>query len=198
MVTGAQALTVVAATSTPQTEIANYLDVREQAKAALVELEAERRKVPADLAQQIALQAAGKPKLDTDAVFAQYNTAKTKDDQLQDKKAAIQFLLEAVSTRLDELKESSPADFIIVLRQRIAEQQKVTTKEQDEAQHAQDRLDELNRELEDIVTKHPDAASSAAASPEAVAAAPSASPGSPRTAAVASPRNRSRRARASA
>jgi hypothetical protein len=195
MPTAAQALTVVAVQPAPQQQIASYLDVREQAKAALIELAAERQKIPADLAQQVVTQTAGKP-LDIAAVLALYKAAKLKDDQLQEKTTAIEFLLDAVNARLDELKESSPADFIIVLRQRIAEQQKVTVKEQDEAQHAQATLDELNRELEDIVNKHPDAASSAAAVPGIAAAAPAASAGTARTA--TSSRSRSRRTRASA
>jgi hypothetical protein len=198
MPTVAQALTVVAVQPAPQQQIASYVDVREQAKAALIELAAEQQKVPADLAQQVVAQAAGKPQLDTDAVLALYKTAKQKGDQLQDKTTAIGFLLDAVNKRLDELKESSPADFIIVLRQRIAEQQKVTAKEQDEAQHAQATLDELNHELEDLVTKHPDAASSATAAPGIAAAAPATSAGAARTAAVASSRSRSRRTKASA
>src|SRR5262245_17119017 len=119
MPTAAQALTVVAAQPTPQQQIASYLEVREQAKAALIDLAAERQKIPADLAQQVVTQTAGKP-LDIAAVLALYKAAKQKDDQLQEKTTAIEFLLDAVNSRLDELKESSPADFIIVLRQRIA------------------------------------------------------------------------------
>jgi hypothetical protein len=192
MPAAAQALTVVAAQSSPQKEIANYLDLREQAKAALIELEAERLNIPADLARQIASQAAGKPKLDTDAVLAQYKSVKTKQDQLQDKTAALEFLLNAVNTRLDELKASLLADFTIVLRQRITEQHQVTTKEQDEAQHAQELLDALNREFDEI-TQHPEPASSAAALPGVAAAA--SSPGGPRAAAAASARSRSKRRR---
>jgi hypothetical protein len=191
MATAGQALALVAAKSAPQTEIESYLDLREKTKSALIELEAERLKVPADLVQQVASQAAGKPKLDTDALLAQYKTAKTKQDQLQEKKAAVEFLLDAVGKRLEELKSSSSADFIIVLKQRIAVQEKVTTKEQDEAQQAQAVLKELNRELNEIVRAYPSAASSAAASPSAAAPASAASSGGTRTASVASSRSRS-------
>jgi hypothetical protein len=185
MATAGQALTLVAGKSAPQTEIENYLDLREKAKSALIELEAELLKIPADLAQQVASQAASKPKLDTDALLSQYKAAKAKHDQLLEKKAAVQFLLDAVSKRLDELKASSPADFIIVLKQRIAEQEEVTSKEHDEAERAKAALEELNDELDEIVKAHPAAAGSAAAAP-----APAAGP---RAVSAATPPARRRR-----
>lgn len=154
----AHSLTVIESKPAVQTEIENYLNTREKAKATLVSIGEEIDKVGPDLAQQVVAQSVGKPKLDADAVLAQYKAAKTKHDQLQEKKAAIEFLLDAVSKRLDELKSLSSVDFVIVLNRQIAEHEKLNAKTQAEADRTEAALEQLKKELKEIVDAHPDAA----------------------------------------
>src|SRR4029453_11453193 len=81
-------------------------------------------------------------------------------------------LLEEIGDRLNELKASSTAEFIEALRRRIAEQEKATTKTQEEAWHAKEILDDLNDQLADVIAAHPSAAgstSSASSTPSASA-----------------------------
>jgi chromosome segregation ATPase len=156
-------LTVIDSKPAAQTEIENYLSTREKAKAALVGIEGEIAKVGPDLAQQIVAQTVGKPTLEPDAVVVPFKAAKTKHDQLQEKKAAIEFLLEALAKRLEEMKSRSPADFVIVLNQHIAAHEQQATKTQEEADRVAAELEQLKKELKEIVDAHPDAASSTTA-----------------------------------
>jgi chromosome segregation ATPase len=150
-------LTVIDSRPAAQTEIENYLSTRE-----LVGIEEDIAKVGPDLAHQIVAQAVGKPKLDPDAVVAPFKAAKTKHDQLQEKKAAIEFLLDALAKRLEQLKSQSPSDFVIVLNQHIAATEQQATKTQDEANRVAAELEQLKKELKEIVDAHPDAAPGAA------------------------------------
>jgi hypothetical protein len=159
-----QALAVV---ENPQTEIENYLDVRQKATSALSDLNDAIAKVLPDLAEQVVSQSSGKPKLDIDTVLSQYKAAKAKHDLLQEQKGAINALREAVNTHLNELKLSSPIDFVHVIDRRIAVWQQLATKTEEEAQRAKDAIEELSEERNDIVGKYPDAAKSAAAAPTA-------------------------------
>jgi hypothetical protein len=167
-----QALTVV---DNPQTEIENYLAVRQKAISALSDLNDEIAKVLPDLAEQVVSQSSGKPKLDIDAVLSQYKAAKAKHDLLQEEKGAVNAVREAVNTHLNELKLSSPIDFVLVIDRQIAVWQQLAAKTEEEAQRAKLAIKELSEERNDIVGKYPDAAKSAAA---ASAAAPAAAPAS--------------------
>jgi hypothetical protein len=151
-------LAVIDSRPAAQTEIENYLSTREKAKAALVAIEQELAKIGPDLAQQIVAQAVGKAKLDPDAVAVPFKAAKAKHDQLCEKKAAIELLLEAIAKRLDELKEQSPSDFVIVLNQHIAARQQEAAKTKADADRVEAELDQLKKELEKILKDHPDAA----------------------------------------
>jgi hypothetical protein len=66
-----------------------------------------------------------------------------------------------VNQQLDKLKSSSPDEFVIALDLLIAEAMNEATKEQEEAQRAQLRLDALTKERDAILKKHPPAAARA-------------------------------------
>ena len=158
-------LTVIDNKPAAQTEIENYLSTREKAKAALVAVEQDIAKIGPDLAQQIVTQAVGKPKLDPDAVVVPFKAAKAKHDQLQEKKAAIELLLDAIAKRLDELKKQSPSDFVIVLNQHIAARQQEAAKTKADADRVEAELEQLKIELEKLLKDYPDAAPSGVADP---------------------------------
>jgi hypothetical protein len=165
-----QALTVV---DNRQTEIENYLDVRQKATSALSDINDKIAKVLPDLAEQVVAQSSGKPKLDIDTVLSQYKAAKAKHDLLQEEKGAINAVREAVNTHLNELKLSSPIDFVHVIDRQIAVWQQLASKTEEEAHRAKHAIEELSEERNDIVGKYPDAAKSAAT---VSTAAPTAAP----------------------
>jgi hypothetical protein len=146
----------------PQTEIESYIDTREKARAALdaliQEIPQAAAKFKADFAKQAVVQHAGKPKLDAESLAGQFKAAKAKLDQLVEKQLALETLLDGVKDRLEELKLSAPAEYILVLDKRIAEQQKVATTTQTDALAAQTVLDDLNAERAAILAASPGAA----------------------------------------
>jgi hypothetical protein len=187
MAIATKALALVETKPSPQSEITSLLNARENAKATLFALDEDVRKLTADTAQQLITQALGASKIDADAVLAQYKAAQAKQVQLAEMKVAVGFLLQALDARADELKLSSPAEFIIALKMRITEQQKASTKTKEDAKQAQAALDDLNKELAAIAV--PAAESGATATPAGGAATTASPPttGTAAPAAVAAP-----------
>jgi len=121
-------------------EITNCLDALEKVDSALKDLADESNP---HLAKQIAAELVGKPKLDPDAVLTKYKAMEAKRNQLKEKENAMTYTRDELVTRLKELKSSSPTEFDQVLNKRMAEQEKVRDKAQEEARHADKKLKEL-------------------------------------------------------
>jgi hypothetical protein len=123
-------------------EITRCLDALEKVDSALKDLADESN---SHLAKQIAAELVGKPKLDPDSVLTKYKAMEAKRNQLKEKQDAITFMRDELVTRLKELKSSSPTEFDQVLNKRMAEQEKVRDKAQEEVRHADKKLKELGK-----------------------------------------------------
>jgi vacuolar-type H+-ATPase subunit I/STV1 len=145
---------VVPFTAGGPAEIDTYIDMIGKVYFAMKDLDDEWAKIDPDLAKQITADSAGKPKLDADAVLTKYKAMLVKKDQLEEKRKAMEAALESVTARLEELKKSSPSEYIQVLDKRIAEQRKISTKTQDETSRAQEALKALIDERDQVAATH--------------------------------------------
>ncbi len=136
-------------------EIDTYIDLREKAKVALHDIDGELAKFEQELAKQIAADGAGKPKLEPDAVLAKYKAQQVKTDQLKEKRTALEAAQRSVDARLEELKKSSPAEYVAALDKRIADQRKVSAKTQEEADRAEEALKALTEERDKVAAALP-------------------------------------------
>lgn len=174
MATAGQVVPFTEGKVSPQTEIEGYIDTREKARVALEALIQEippaAAKLKTDFAKHVVAQQFGKRNLDTDFLAGQYSAAKAKLDQLQEKQIALETLLEGLRKRLEELKQFAPADYLLVLDKRIAEQQKLVASTQTNAQLAQDVLNDLNAERTAILAASPGAAWATTPRPPAITA----------------------------
>jgi hypothetical protein len=147
----AQALMLVEDSAAIQVEIENELEARDKADAAWMALDDEAATTRANAAKQFAAQSSGKPVVDTDAALAQFKESKAKLDGIEAKKEALNFLLDALEARLEQLRDDARDDYVAVLKRKISDQEKVFEKSEDGAEKAKELLDRLNQELATLV-----------------------------------------------
>jgi hypothetical protein len=162
----AQALMLVEGSAVIQVEIENELEARDKTEVAWMALDDEAGTITADAARQFAAQSSGNPAIDTDAALVQFNAIKQKLDGVQAKKQALEFLEDALETRLKQLQGDAHDDYVAVLKRKIGEQEKAVERTVEDAEQAEASLERLIQELAQL-----DAGGPAVAAPGAAPAA---------------------------
>jgi hypothetical protein len=183
----AQALMLVEDSAAIQVEIENELEARDKADAAWMVLDDEVETIRANAAKQFALQSSGKPVVDTDAALAQFKESKAKLDGVEAKKEALNFLLDALEARLEQLQADARDDYVAVLKRKINEQEKAFEMSEDGAEKAKELLDRLNQELATLVPAAAPAAGEAPPGPAGAGGAAPVAPAPPGAAAGSAP-----------
>jgi hypothetical protein len=137
------------AVSPVRTEIQQILDVREKTAAALVKAEETRVTQVRELVKNYARQFAT-TEVDPARALDLHRQWKTRDDQSAERIAALQDLLVKVKQHVDLLKKDSTDDVAAVLKETIYRLLQESALHQNQNKALQDRINELQKELQAI------------------------------------------------